>query len=258
MRTALVLLFLLAIAAIPGSVLPQRGVNREKVAAFYTAHPDLAPWLERLGGFQVFASPWFAAIYVLLFTSLVGCVLPRLTDHLRALRAAPPEAPRRLDRLPQHLPAAPHRGAPAAAATGIASALRARRFRTAVREQADGSWTVAAEKGYAKEAGNLMFHLALLAVLFGVAFGYWYGWHGNRLLVKGADTAFCNTTEQYDESSFGARIRARDLPASACNSTASPPRSKAAGNRSRSTPLSPSTRAAAHAPPTSPSTRRCG
>ena len=47
MRTALVLLFLLAVAAIPGSVLPQRSVNREKVAGYFAAHPKLAPWLER-------------------------------------------------------------------------------------------------------------------------------------------------------------------------------------------------------------------
>ena len=213
MRTALVLLFLLAVAAIPGSVLPQRGVNREKVAAYYTAHPQLAPWLDRLGGFGVFASAWFAAIYLLLFTSLVGCVLPRLADHLRALRTAPPDAPRRLERLSQHAPGEPHPGDPAAIAAGIAAMLRARRFRAVVREQPDGRWTVAAEKGYAKEAGNLLFHLALLTVLFGVAFGSWYGWHGNRLLVQGADTAFCDTTAQYDETSFGARITPRDLPA---------------------------------------------
>jgi cytochrome c biogenesis protein len=213
MRTALVLLFLLAVAAIPGSVLPQRGVNREKVAAYLAAHPKVAPWLDRLGGFEVFAAPWFAAIYLLLFTSLVGCVLPRLADHVRALRTAPPDAPRRLDWLPQHTPGQHHPGDPATTAAGIASTLRARRFRTAVREQPDASWTVAAEKGYLKEAGNLLFHLALLAVLFGVAFGSWYGWHGNRLLVQGPDTAFCNTAEQYDETSFGARITAKDLPA---------------------------------------------
>src|SRR5215211_5839234 len=83
MRTALVLLFLLAVAAIPGSVLPQRSVNIENVAGYFRDHPDLAPVLDRLGGFDVYASPWFASIYLLLFTSLVGCVVPRLLDHFR-------------------------------------------------------------------------------------------------------------------------------------------------------------------------------
>ncbi|MFB6395971.1 cytochrome c biogenesis protein ResB, partial [Polymorphospora sp. 2-325] len=102
MRTALVLLFLLAVAAIPGSILPQRDVNIENVEAYRRANPDLYPIIDRLGGFDVFASPWFSAIYVLLFVSLIGCIVPRLRDHVRALRAAPPAAPRRLDRLPQH------------------------------------------------------------------------------------------------------------------------------------------------------------
>jgi cytochrome c biogenesis protein len=202
MRTALILLFLLAIAAIPGSVLPQRGVNAQNVAGYYAEHPTLAPILDRLGAFEVFASPWFSAIYLLLFASLIGCVVPRLREHYRALRMAPPAVPARLDRLPQHaiLDSAPD-------AEGIAAVLRKRRWRVAVRGD-----TVSAEKGHLKETGNLLFHLALLAVLFGVAIGSWYGWHGNRLLVAGPDNAFCNTLQQYDESGLGARVDASDLP----------------------------------------------
>ncbi|BCJ52941.1 cytochrome c biogenesis protein [Actinoplanes sp. NBRC 14428] len=212
MRTALVLLFLLAVAAIPGSVLPQRALNAEKVVAYFREHPDLAPVLNRLGGFEVYASPWFAAIYLLLFTSLIGCVLPRLVDHFRALRTVPPDAPRRLERLPQFAAARARSASPADAAKAAAGALRKRRFRTVVREREDGTWTVSAEKGYLKETGNLLFHFALLAVLIGVGFGHWYGWHGNRLLVQGTDQGFCNSVTQYDESSLGPRLDAADLP----------------------------------------------
>jgi cytochrome c biogenesis protein len=212
MRTALVLLFLLAVAAIPGSVLPQRSVNIENVAGYFRDHPDLAPVLDRLGGFDVYASPWFASIYLLLFTSLVGCVVPRLLDHIRALRTVPPDAPRRLERLPQHAAAEQRPGDPAATAATVAAGLRRRRFRTVVREQPDGTWTVSAEKGLLKETGNLLFHFALLAVLIGVGFGHWYGWHGNRLLVQGTDVGFCNSLTQYDESSLGPRLDAADLP----------------------------------------------
>jgi cytochrome c biogenesis protein len=212
MRTALVLLFLLAVAAIPGSVFPQRPVNAENVAKYYAAHPTLAPLLDRLGGFDVYASAWFAAIYLLLFTSLVGCVVPRLLDHARALRTEPPDAPKRLDRLPQHSATGPRPDEPAVAAAAVAAIVRRRRFRTVVREQPGGAWTVAGEKGYLKETGNLLFHFALLAVLVGVGFGHWYGWHGNRLLVAGADRGFCNSVTQYDESSLGPRVDPADLP----------------------------------------------
>jgi cytochrome c biogenesis protein len=211
MRTALVLLFLLAVAAIPGSIFPQRPVNTENVTKYYAGHPSLAPFLDRVGGFNVYGSAWFAAIYLLLFTSLVGCVVPRLIDHARALRSVPPEAPKRLDRLPQHAEAQRAED-PAAVAATVAATLRRRRFRTRVREQADGSVTVAGEKGYLKETGNLLFHFALLAVLVGVGLGHWYGWHGNRLLVAGADRGFCNSVPQYDDSTLGPRVDPSDLP----------------------------------------------
>ncbi|WP_353850501.1 cytochrome c biogenesis protein ResB [Solwaraspora sp. WMMA2056] len=202
MRTALILLFCLAVAAIPGSLLPQRDVNIENVNAYFQDNPRLAPVLDRLGMFDVFAAPWFAAIYLLLFTSLVGCIVPRLRDHVRALRAAPPAAPRRLDRLPQH---ASWTGT--GDITAIAAQLRRRRWRVTVTGD-----TVNAEKGHLKETGNLVFHLSLVAVLCGVALGSWYGWHGNRLLVAGPETAFCNTVQQYDEYGLGPRVADTDLP----------------------------------------------
>ncbi|GLY05780.1 MULTISPECIES: cytochrome c biogenesis protein ResB [Actinoplanes] len=212
MRTALVLLFLLAVAAVPGSIFPQRSVNRENVSEYFTAHPKLAPVIDRLGAFDVYASPWFAAIYLLLFTSLIGCVLPRLRDHARALRSVPPQAPKRMDRLPHHVAASPRPEAPDAAAQAIARGLRRKMFRTRVREEGDGSWTVSAEKGYLKETGNLLFHLALLSVLIGVGFGHWYGWHGNRILVQGQDQGFCSALPQFDEATLGPRLTASDLP----------------------------------------------
>ncbi|MEV0152891.1 cytochrome c biogenesis protein ResB [Micromonospora sp. NPDC050686] len=204
MRTALVLLFLLAVAAIPGSVLPQRGVNPENVDRYFVDHPEWAPRLDRIGAFEVFGSVWFSAIYLLLFVSLVGCITPRIRDHVRALRARPPAAPKRLERLPQHaVLAAPAAADPAA----IAAVLRRRRWRTEVRGN-----EVSAEKGYLKETGNLLFHTSLVAVLLGVALNSWYGWHGNRLLVAGEDNAFCNTRQQYAEAKLGPRVDSADLP----------------------------------------------
>jgi cytochrome c biogenesis protein len=212
MRTALVLLFLLAVAAVPGSVFPQRPVSAENVTKYYVAHPRLAPLLDRVGGFDVYASAWFAAIYLLLFTSLIGCVVPRMLEHARALRSGVPDAPKRLDRLPHHAAEQARPENPAAVATIVATALKRRRFRTVMREQPGGAWTVAGEKGFLKETGNLLFHFALLAVLVGVGFGHWYGWHGNRLLVAGDDRGFCDLVTQYDDSALGPRVDAADLP----------------------------------------------
>src|SRR4051794_22414836 len=206
MRTALVLLFLLAVAAIPGSLLPQRNIGIEKVDEYLRTHGDTGRWLDRFYLFDVFASPWFSAIYLLLFISLVGCLVPRLRSHATALLRAPVSAPARVDRMPAY--AVGEAGADPAA---LAALLRRRRFRVSVRS-AGGVTTVSAEKGYLKESGNLLFHFALLGLLVGVAAGALYGWHGNRLLVAGADQAYCNSLQQYDEFGLGARVSALDLP----------------------------------------------
>ncbi|MBN9620422.1 MAG: cytochrome c biogenesis protein ResB, partial [Actinobacteria bacterium] len=66
MRTALILLFLLAVAAVPGSILPQRPLNPSKTTAYIAAHGRWGQFLDRLGMFDVFGSVWFAAIYLLL------------------------------------------------------------------------------------------------------------------------------------------------------------------------------------------------
>jgi cytochrome c biogenesis protein len=211
MRTALILLFLLAIAAIPGSLLPQRNLNADKVNQYFVQHRTLAPLLDRIGAFNVFASPWFSAIYLLLFVSLVGCLIPRLRAHIEAVLRVPPDAPSRLDRLPEHATGLELGGVPAEAAQRLRALLRRRRFRVRVREQADGGFTVSAEKGHLKETGNILFHFSLLAVLLAVALGSWYGYHADRLVIQGDDQGFCNTLQQYDDYGLGARVSPSEL-----------------------------------------------
>ena len=77
MRTAMVLLMLLAVAAVPGSLFPQRNQDPEGVAQYIAEHKVAGPMLDKLQLFDVFTSVWFSAIYLLLFVSLIGCVIPR-------------------------------------------------------------------------------------------------------------------------------------------------------------------------------------
>src|SRR6476469_5364318 len=111
MRTALVLLFLLALAAIPGSLVPQRRISPIRVDDFITAHPVLGPIYDKAGMFAVYSSPWFSAIYLLLFLSLIGCIIPRIGTYARAVRADPPRTPRNLSRLPAYEARPLHDGA---------------------------------------------------------------------------------------------------------------------------------------------------
>jgi cytochrome c biogenesis protein len=195
MRTALLLLALLALAAIPGTLLPQRGLNPVKVNTFIASHPHLGPFFDKLSLFDVFASPWFAAIYLLLFISLIGCLVPRIRLHVRALRKAPPATPRHLSRLAVSETWSTAE-APPAVVEVAQRALRGSRWRTQVREEPDGSVSVAAEKGYLRETGNLVFHVSLVMLLTGIALGGLFGYKGTVLVVRGQ--GFSNVRSSYD------------------------------------------------------------
>ncbi|MPZ64796.1 MAG: cytochrome C biogenesis protein ResB [Pseudonocardiaceae bacterium] len=189
MRTALVLLFLLALGALPGALLPQYSLNPEQVDQYYADHRWLAPVLDRLGFFEVFASPWFAAIYLLLFISLVGCLVPRSGEYVRQLRAVPVATPRNLARLPHHRRATVE----ATAAESIEAARRRLRgWRIRERTEPTGAVTLSAERGYAREAGNLVFHFAVLGLLVSFAVGTLFGYEG-QTIVKADGSQFCNS-----------------------------------------------------------------
>ena len=202
MRTALFLLFLLALASIPGSVIPQNNVDSMLSAQWRANHTTLTPIYEKLQLFSVYSSVWFSAIYILLMISLVGCVLPRLVVYWKALRARPPVAPKNLARLSAHRSWAGE----ADAVERATALLRKRRFR--VRPDEDGAW-VAAERGYLREAGNLLFHLSVLVVLFGVAASKLLGFEGSVVVVEG--NGFSNSLSQYDNFSSGGLFDADSL-----------------------------------------------
>jgi cytochrome c biogenesis protein len=190
MRTALVLLLLLALGAIPGSVIPQQGVDALKTSQWQTAHPHLTPIYDRLGLFGVYHSAWFAAIYLLLMVSLVGCIVPRLFVYWRGYRAPPPAAPRNLTRLPDH----------ASYTTDEEPQVvleRAGRGLTRRHRLSVGDDWVSAERGQLREAGNLLFHLSVLVVLVGFGIGSLFGYKGGVILVVG--NGFTNTLSQYDD-----------------------------------------------------------
>lgn len=193
MGTALVLLFLLALAAIPGALLPQRNLNAAKVDEYLALHPVLGPWLNRLEAFEVFSSFWFTAIYVLLCVSLIGCLTPRTLEHLRGLRAAPVPAPRNLARLPKHA-SAQLTGDAGELAAAMAARLRGWRRSIRAAEDAGGTVEVSAEKGYLREFGNLVFHFALLGLLASVAVGRLFGYEGNVMVVADGGPGFCSAS----------------------------------------------------------------
>jgi cytochrome c biogenesis protein len=203
MRTALILLFALALAAIPGSLVPQRRISPVRVSDFINEHPALGPIYDKIGLFNVYSSPWFAAIYLLLFLSLIGCIVPRVGGYAKALRARPPKTPRNLVRLPAYARADISSDDHDVLERAVV-ALRRRHYRVDTHSD-----SIAAERGYLREAGNLVFHISLVFVLIGVAIGVLFGFRGTSVVIVGQ--GFSNNLTQYDDFSAGGRFRESDL-----------------------------------------------
>jgi cytochrome c biogenesis protein len=199
MRIALILLLLLAIAAIPGSLFPQRSQNPVQVRQYFLDNPQTAIWLDRFSMFDVFSSPWFSAIYLLLFISLIGCVLPRSIEHLKAIGAKPPLTPKYLERMEFYTEMKK------VDLDKVERYLKKKRFRIRRDEN-----SISAEKGYARESGNLLFHLSLVLILIAFGIGSLLGSRGDAIVNVG--DRFINTPTSYDILGFGKYQSEESLP----------------------------------------------
>jgi cytochrome c biogenesis protein len=211
MSTAIFLLLLLAVGAVPGSIFPQRSVDASKVTQYKTDHPDTFPILDKFQLFDVYSSVWFSAIYLLLFISLIGCVIPRARAHWRHWRSAPPRTPANFRRLPESGTVEAAGSWSASDAMDRAAALLKKRgYRVDLRPGEGGRpASIGAERGMIKELGNLLFHISLIGVLVAVAIGGMYGYRGQRIIVEGE--TFVNTLVSYDTFSPGSKFTADKL-----------------------------------------------
>ncbi|MFF8960525.1 cytochrome c biogenesis protein ResB [Streptomyces sp. NPDC014894] len=203
MRVALILLLLLSLGSIPGSLIPQNSVDDLKVRAWKEENEGWTPVFEKLQLFDVYSSVWFSAIYILLFVSLIGCIVPRTWQFVGQLRSRPPGAPGRLNRMPAYTTWRTE-AAPEEVREAALSILKRRRFRAHTVKSA-----VAAEKGFLREAGNLVFHVSLIVMLVAFAAGQLFKSEGGKLIVEG--DGFSNTLTHYDDFRSGTLYDTDDL-----------------------------------------------
>ena len=228
MRTALFLLLLLAVAAVPGSIFPQRSSDPNGVTQYFSNNPGTSAVLDSLQLFDVYTSVWFSAIYLLLFLSLIGCVIPRAIHHGRALVSPPPKTPARLERLGafsafetdtlESDTRGPNAAGAGLTAASVVSAGRAVLSRAGYRVKLfDGhgpsgpEFSASAERGYLRETGNLVFHISLVGLLIAVGIGGGVGYTGNKVLVVGQ--AFANVRLSFDSFIRGRFFADSDLEA---------------------------------------------
>ncbi|KUF07464.1 cytochrome c biogenesis protein ResB [Leucobacter sp. G161] len=223
MRVALILLLLLAVAAIPGSLVPQRGADPNGVIQYEKDNPTLFKILDTfpIQAFDVYGSVWFSAIYLLLFISLIGCVLPRIKHHWNAWRGTPPKTPARLNRMAgfseirvtnADASEAERLAFANAAVESAAKILRKQRYRVEIQEATHrgvSEVSVSSERGYLRETGNLLFHVALVGVLVCVGLGSAFTFNGQRVLYEGE--SFVNQIIDYDSANSGRAFRSDTL-----------------------------------------------
>jgi cytochrome c biogenesis protein len=180
MRTALILLLMLALASVVGSLVPQWPNSPERVVRYQIDHPLVGALYGRAGLFDVYGSWWFVLITTLLFVSLVACLFPRTRALVRTLRQRPVQA-REIDafRLYEEREVLAD---PARAIDGSRRVLRRRMFRVA---RDHGRQALAAEKGALREIGSLLFHWAFLLMVIGVIYGKGTGFTGRAVVVEG-------------------------------------------------------------------------
>jgi cytochrome c biogenesis protein len=178
MRTALILLLILAAAAVIGSLLPQIPNSPERVGRYLVDHGFWGPVFFRAGFFDVYGSWWFVLITTLLCVSLAACLFPRTRAMIRAIRQRPIHA-RELDGFRHHAEVRVGTG-PDEAAVTAARYLRRKRFR--VSREGLG---IAAEKGVLREVGSLLFHWAFFLLLLGVIVGKGTGFTGRAVVTEG-------------------------------------------------------------------------
>ena len=67
-----------------------------------------------------------------------------------------------------------------------------------------------AEKGYTREAGNLVFHASLILLTIALAFGALFSYRGTVIVKEG--NGFANTLTQYDDFRAGKLFNIKSMP----------------------------------------------
>ena len=86
---------------------------------------------------------------------------------------------------------------------------RGRRYRVDVHREQGGAWSVSAERGYLRETGNLVFHLALVGLLVSVAYGQLLHYRAQVIVVAG--DGFANAETSFDTFEHGRLFNATTL-----------------------------------------------
>lgn len=200
MKTALVILGILALLTLVATVIPQQPNVPDTVADWRAgvAGPGVvvSQLIDLFGLYDTYGSPAFLALLLLLFLSLTACLIPRIRAFVRLVRRGRPPLSRNLSVQPHHEAWASHR-APDEVRADLRARLDDGNWR--LRDEADdglGATQLAAEKGIvSREGGSLLFHLSFYVLLVGIVAGQLLQFVGQVGVIEGQ--AFTDTPAAY-------------------------------------------------------------
>ncbi len=206
MRTALYILGVLGLLTLLATVVPQEPNVAGTVASWRagTEGPGttVSALIDALGAYDVYGSPAFLALLLLLFLSLTACLIPRIRAWWKLTTRGRPPASRDL-RVHPHVVTF-HTDLDAVEVEAATRRLmRGRRFRlraSAADEPSPSRTDVAGERGIvSREGGSLAFHVSFYVLLVAVIMGQLLGFTGQVGVVEGsgfsdAGIAYWNTT----------------------------------------------------------------
>lgn len=185
MRTALILLLILAVASIIGTLIPQESQQVQAVTQWRQTYPSVSALLDFISFFNIYGSWWFQVVILLLLTSLLSCVLPRTKAVFKKLRMKQGAVTERyLTAMNQSIridvPLSQDE-----ALERAAEALRKHNYRPKKMEHGDNPPQMFARKGRIGEVGSLFFHYSFVILLVAAVLGKMGGFEGRAFIIEG-------------------------------------------------------------------------
>jgi cytochrome c biogenesis protein len=195
MRTALILMLILAVLALVGTLVIQApsgmtGDSQAYQAWLDSITPKYGGWtgpMNALGLFSIFSSVWFKGIIVLLTTSVLACSVNRFKGLWKtAIHPRTKMTPVFYDRAP-HSETIDATVATDAALADVTKTFKSHHFRTVVERDGD-EIAVYADRYRWAPFGTLMAHISLVMILVGALVGGTWGFNNGEFAVPVGST----------------------------------------------------------------------
>ncbi|MHB1458175.1 MAG: cytochrome c biogenesis protein ResB [Armatimonadota bacterium] len=194
MRTAIVLLLLLATVSILGTIIPQNAMPMEQYEKAYG--PIKFSLIKLFGLTNLFHSGWYSLLLVLVGANLIVCSINRFSNTLKQIQKPLVSTPANQVSRMQKSEKLSTNGSIEAALEKTTAALKSVGYQ--VRNEKDGSETsIYATKGWLSLWGPYLTHLSILVIFVGAVIGGMTGFNGYTTITEG------QSTSTYERESVG-------------------------------------------------------